>query len=67
LAETAPEHEALGRGDGRNRVHLEKAEPPHRVENPTRGTVEQLGPHRDPSRLFGGDDSRRTGHGGIIP
>src|SRR5207248_162542 len=41
-AEAAEEDELLWRRDGRDRVHLEEAEPSHGVEHRGRGAVEQL-------------------------
>ena len=55
-AESAPEHELLRRSDGRDRVDLEVAEPPDRVEHGRRRAVEELGAHGDPARVLGGDD-----------
>src|SRR5438477_735659 len=40
--EPAPKHQLLGCGDGRDRVDLEKADPPDRVEHVERAAVEQL-------------------------
>jgi len=56
--EAAEEDELLGGCHGRDRVHLQEAELPDRVENRRGGAVEELGAHGDPPRLF----ERNVGH-----
>ena len=41
----------LRRRDGRDRVELEEAEPPHRVEDAARRAVEELCANRDATRM----------------
>ncbi len=50
-AEPAPEDEVLRRRDRGDRVDLESARAADDVEDPARGTIEQLRPHRDPARF----------------
>ena len=59
LAQAAPEDEQLRRGDRRDRIQLEKAEPAHRLENPGRGAVEELRAHGYASRFL---DAHAPGH-----
>lgn len=56
LTEPAPEHELLRRGDGRDRVDLEKTELPDSAEHSACGAVEQLCADSDPACLLECDD-----------
>jgi len=49
----APEDEVLRRCDRRDRVDLQEAELPDRVEDVFRRAVEELRADRDPPRLLG--------------
>jgi hypothetical protein len=62
VAEAAPEDEVLRRGDGRDRVGLEEAEPPNSVQHAGRRAVEQLCAHRDPPGVREGHPPR---HGDV--
>src|SRR5262245_2127226 len=53
--EAAPEHEPLRRSDGRDRVELQEAEPPDRVDDALRGAVEQLRADGDSARFLRAD------------
>ena len=57
-AEPAEEDELLRPRDGGDRVHLQEAEPPDRVEHALRRAVEQLRAHGDPPGLLRRDDPR---------
>ena len=66
-AEAAPEHEIGTRRDGRGRFVLHEREPPHGVEEVDRARrVEELGTHRDATRLLPGQPVR-FGHVTIFP
>src|SRR5207237_1823338 len=43
----APEHTLLGRRHGRDWIELKEPEPPHGLEHPTCGAVQQLSPNGD--------------------
>ncbi len=55
IAEAAPEHEVLRRGDDGDRVELQEPEVPHGGEHVGRASVEQLRAHGDAPRLLDAD------------
>ena len=61
-AEPAPEDEVLRRRDGRDRVELQEAEVPHRLQHVARGAVEQLRPDGDAPRLVETHRAIHPGH-----
>jgi hypothetical protein len=51
----------LRRRDGRDRIDLQEAQLPDRVQDRSRGSVEQLCANSDPACLLESDDPRADG------